>query len=298
MCNTFWLSYFKLSKKYINLTDCRHAVNVCAGIWLACLVTTIPFWIYSTTTPFNRSQFNDINGSVLNNSSTSLSEPSLKSFTIENIPVEEYCKVAWPKIPVVGLNRFWAYFELVVGFVLPIVIMLVSYSLVVVRLLRNPISEGATNSGNKPRRPRSPKENSVTSRNACQRGRSNTKRVTIMIFIITIIFVLCWTPYHIYQLMAAHHEPTMALTAPLAVPPTTRAPILLPDDVTYDITDDYITTARPVVVINASVPAAWRPGSAYVVFNVIVQVLPFISSCCNPFIYYITSRNFREFIVF
>ena len=28
--------------------------------------------------------------------------------------------------------------------------------------------------------------------------------------------------------------------------------------------------------------------------NIVAQALIFISSCCNPFIYYISSRNFRE----
>ena len=35
-------------------------------------------------------------------------------------------------------------------------------------------------------------------------------------------------------------------------------------------------------------------SSWYVVANIIAKALIFVSSCCNPFIYYISSRNFRE----
>jgi len=38
-------------------------------------------------------------------------------------------------------------------------------------------------------------------------------------------------------------------------------------------------------------------ASWHAVANVVAQALIFISSCCNPFIYYITSRNFREYIL-
>jgi len=34
--------------------------------------------------------------------------------------------------------------------------------------------------------------------------------------------------------------------------------------------------------------------SWHVIANVIAQALIFVSSCCNPFIYYISSKNFRE----
>ena len=36
-------------------------------------------------------------------------------------------------------------------------------------------------------------------------------------------------------------------------------------------------------------------SSWHVIANVIAQALIFVSSCCNPFIYYISSKNFREF---
>ena len=32
----------------------------------------------------------------------------------------------------------------------------------------------------------------------------------------------------------------------------------------------------------------------HVILNIVAQALIFISSCCNPFIYYISSKNFRE----
>ena len=37
-------------------------------------------------------------------------------------------------------------------------------------------------------------------------------------------------------------------------------------------------------------------SSWYPIANIIAQALIFISSCCNPFIYYISSKNFRESI--
>jgi len=50
------------------------------------------------------------------------------------------------------------------------------------------------------------------------------------------------------------------------------------------------TAAARVELQKVSEASSWLP-----IANIIAQALIFISSCCNPFIYYLSSPNFREF---
>jgi len=82
------------------------------------------------------------------------------------------------------------------------------------------------------------------------------KRVTATVLAVTAAFVVCWTPHHVVRFMSVHKQ---WLYARRGVRPT-------PDDVLL-----------------------------FVVLNTVAQALIFASSCCNPFIYCISSSNFRAY---
>jgi len=91
---------------------------------------------------------------------------------------------------------------------------------------------------------------------ASERTRRQLKRVTATVLAVTAAFVVCWTPHHVVRFMSVHKQ---WLYARRGVRPT-------PDDVLL-----------------------------FVVLNTVAQALIFASSCCNPFIYCISSSNFRAY---
>lgn len=138
------------------------------------------------------------------------------------------CRICWPPELLVEHLWMWANFELLVGFLVPIAVMAVCY----VRLLHRLLVQPAV------RR---------------QPGKSQVWRVTVMLFVVTVVFLVCWAPHHVMRLIAVYKNLTILDSGP----ENTNA-------------------------------------TAHIVANIVAQALPFISSCCNPFIYYITSRNFRK----
>lgn len=179
----------------------RNALVVCTLNWAVCLVIMTPYWLYASTYP-------TATGGVM-----------------------VKCQICWPTGTLNEHLWMWANFELVVGFILPILIMAICYAL----LLRCLVTDSQT--------PR-----------VRRQGKTHVWRVTTMIFLVTVVFLVCWAPHHVLKLISAHKN-------------------------------------RMLFVRGG------QPGSSafgFVVANIVAQGLTFVSSCCNPFIYYITSTNFRE----
>lgn len=175
----------------------KNALCVCLTTWLLCCVIMTPYWMYARTGPGKD----------------------------DNVR----CDIFWPG-NFMDYKWFWVYFQVTIGFIIPIIIMVVCYLL----LLRHLI----TDRGPSPDQTRRP-----------------IKKVTAMLFFVTVVFVLCWLPYHFVQ-----YSNMQKMT-------------------------NYMRTGNPT---NNDVIAA-------AILNTIAQTLVFISSCCNPFIYGISSRNFRKF---
>ncbi|ELT91373.1 hypothetical protein CAPTEDRAFT_74636, partial [Capitella teleta] len=159
----------------------RSAACVCALIWVICITVMTPYWMYADT-------YTAPNG-LLN------------------------CRIEWPAASRLTHMLFWANFELIIGFILPIIFMVFSYGMLVRHLFHN---------------------------HGIFQNQSKTpiKRVTLMVSLVTAIFVVCWTPYHILR---------------------------------------YSNTKRSIHFIT------------------VAHALVFVSSCCNPVIYGISSQNFREY---
>lgn len=92
-------------------------------------------------------------------------------------------------------------------------------------------------------------------RSASERTRRQMKRVTATVLAVTAAFVICWTPYHVVTFMSLHKS---WLYATKGIRPT----------------DNDVVVFR--------------------VLNTTAQALIFASSCCNPFIYCISSSNFSK----
>jgi hypothetical protein len=75
----------------------RNALIVCVVIWAVCVLVMTPYWIYA-----------GVNETPRNNGTRK-------------------CKIYWPAGQELLMRKFWIHFELVVGFVVPILVMVVCY---------------------------------------------------------------------------------------------------------------------------------------------------------------------------
>jgi hypothetical protein len=134
----------------------RNATAVCLAVWVACALIMTPYWIYA-----------GVGGQ------TGSERRKYK------------CEITWPRESERAHRWFWANFELVVGFVLPVLISGVCYA----RLLQSLARHGRT-SGGAGNQPQSP-------------GARPLRKVTLMVFTVTAVFVVCWTPYHVVSYSSA-----------------------------------------------------------------------------------------------
>jgi hypothetical protein len=249
----------------------RHAAGACIATWAVCSVIMLPYWLYADVGPSSSG-----------------------------------CQLRWPAATKLGHQYFWTVFEFVVGFAGPVVVMAVGYA----RLLRGlvyatrSVSEMESNAGagngrggllagpgssgqqnSSPRggggagSPNSVVLNSASNRstatwrsaasssvtvsagagNATDRTRRQIRRVTAMVFAVTAAFVVCWTPYHIVRFMSLYKQWAYS---------------------------------------EHGVKPSQSDALTFAVLNTIAQALIFASSCCNPFIYCISSSNFSEYSLF
>lgn len=171
------------------------------------------------------------------------------------------CQIRWPTASTLAHQFFWDVFGLVVGFAGPIVVMCVGYW----RLLRGLYASRAVTGQSELSSPgvaaalRSSSLRSSVRSSAPERTRRQMKRVTATVLAVTAAFVICWTPNHVVRFMSLRK---LWLFAEKGVKPT-----------------------RDDVVL-------------FRVLNTIAQALVFASSCCNPFIYCISSSNFSKLLRF
>ncbi len=181
----------------------RNAGCVCVALWILCVIVMMPYWIYAKSLAQSR-----YNGTEILHS----------------------CRVFWPQGNRLTYEWFWTNFQLIIGFVLPICIMVFSYLL----LLRHLVVDNVA---------------------LQDQAKRPIRKVTVMVFMVTIVFVVCWTPYHIVRYTSVH---------------------------------------KMWIYRGKLMPSA-DEMLHYAIFNAVAQALVFLSSCCNPFIYGISSRNFRKY---
>ena len=141
----FVASFYNLSHLRTN----RLGVLVCVVIWMVCATLSIPYWVYSQT-----------------------------EMTRNN---ETRCVFHWPRQRKLHYLRIWTYFQLVIGLLLPLLMIVIAYVLLTFRLKRmhsgSSISGSSINSGiQKP-------------------SRKMTKTVSVVVT----TFLICQTPYYLME---------------------------------------------------------------------------------------------------
>lgn len=216
----------------------RNSAAVCFLIWLVCALIMLPYWLYA-----------DVGGS---------------SFR------KDKCEITWPVQSQSAHLWFWANFELLVGFIVPVLVVVICYAMLLLGLSRH-------------RRETTSVRDHRSVMTSHSGSRKPMRKVTTMVLTVTIVFIVCWTPYHVityYDSIETAANARLLMTSSV-VSATTGQPC-----------DDSIHGSMLVQKPTAS------DILRHVVMNAVAQGLIFVSSCCNPFIYFISSRKFREFSEF
>ena len=219
----------------------RNALVACLVTWTACGVIMMPFWLYADTRTFGGGGGGR--------------EPVLR---------RQSCKLNWPSGYALQHQWFWTNFELAVGFAVPIFVMLACYLQLLYGLVRNTSSAAAATSTAGGRRGVAGTGGGGGGASADEaerlrlpeQARRPIRRVTAMVFVVTLVFVVCWTPYHILQ---------------------------------------YVNLYKQTVFKEQGVRPEVSEVRLFAIVNTVAQALVFASSCCNPFIYCISSKNFRKY---
>ena len=190
--------------KSIQYRTVKNAGIVCMFLWMLCMIIILPFWMYTVAR----------------------NEPGGHT----------HCRIEWPRETIhqyIIHDQFWVYFCIVIGFIIPCIIMIVSYILLLRQLTY--------------------KKDEVN-----LQTRKPIKKVTKMVFIVTVVFIVCWTPITVFNYISAR------------------------------IRADALINPRDIQQYSAHALTLLK------VFSLCGQALVYISSCCNPFIYAISSQNFRK----
>ena len=146
------------------------------------------------------------------------------------------CSLQWPDDSATYII-LWTNVELVVGFLIPLIVIFVCYVL----LLRN-------------------LRQSVGGDPGQEQTKKPIKKVTFIMMVVTIVFFVCWTPYHIIE---------------------------------YIRLDKKMEIMRMRTLQQKFSPSV-DEVARFAIFNTVARVLVFLSSCSNPIIYAISSRNFSK----
>ena len=172
---------------------------VCLAIWITCLVSCTPYMMYSYT--------------VSSSGRTT-------------------CKINWPKASNLLIRRIWTYTQLVIGYLLPLCV-IVTCNVLLLHRLKGMMRPGA---GEK-------------------RSRNNSS-MTKTVLTVVIIFMVFQAPYYVMEIISLRVMERFALYK--------QAP----------------TRTETLVFVH---------------FNMVAQILVFVSSSCNPIIYGVFNRNFSKY---
>ncbi|XP_055337654.1 somatostatin receptor type 4-like [Paramacrobiotus metropolitanus] len=198
----------------------RTAVFVCSLVWALAIMLMYPVFLYAETD-------SAADGSVT------------------------HCNIFWPDSFHVSGNHAFVLYCFVLGYAFPVAFMLTFYGLVVQRLRSRHNSHDHPSSTSSIVYPPNP---TVTKR------RTRLRRVTVMIFVVIVVYLLCWTPYWGSQLFisfSASSQFNHLLSCPLT-------------------------------------PAEIRASQRIVYLSLILQCLCFANSAVNPILYAILSENFKQ----
>ena len=160
--------------------------------------------------------------------------------------------------PSMTVHRVWTYCSLVLGLLAPFIV-IATFSVLLLRRVRDRAGGAGGHSG----AARSSMGGGPVDRMSASRlerlSRLNSS-MTRVVMVIVAMFGVCQLPYHMMEVTSLVVIDRMSQSPPRPPSPTT--------------------------------------AQALIYCNVIVQILVFLSSCCNPIVYGILNKNYRKFTVF
>ncbi|XP_067936687.1 neuropeptides B/W receptor type 2-like [Watersipora subatra] len=93
---------------------------------------------------------------------------------------DESCLISWPENKAISAAEAYAYYTLILGFVLPLFLITIFYTSIIIRLRKKSPGIAEATLGKKKKR---------------------TRKVTFVVFCIILAFVVCWLPYWCMQII-------------------------------------------------------------------------------------------------
>ena len=164
------------------------------------------------------------------------------------------CKIQWPSMTV---HRVWTYCSLVAGLLAPFIV-IATFSLLLLRRVRGRTSGGpaAQSAARQSMGGGSSGVVDTVSASRLERLSRLNSSMTRVVLVIVVMFGVCQLPYHVMEVTSLVVIERMSQTPPQPLSPTT--------------------------------------AQALIYCNVVVQILVFLSSCCNPIVYGILNKNYRK----
>jgi len=95
------------------------------------------------------------------------------------------CTIVWPKVGLITDDRTFVWYAFTLAFAVPVTLISIFYSLVVVQIrTAGPVSSSSAVSANR---------------------RHSRRRVTRMVLAVITVYVVCWLPYWVFQVLTAVH---------------------------------------------------------------------------------------------
>ena len=167
------------------------------------------------------------------------------------------CKIKWPSMTV---HRVWTYCSLVLGLLAPFIV-IATFSVLLLRRVRGRTGGAAGGAASTAARMSMGCTGAADRMSTTRLERLNrlNSSMTRVVLVIVAMFGVCQLPYYVMEVISLVVIDRLAQTPPRPLSP--------------------------------------RTARALIYCNVVVQILVFLSSCCNPIVYGILNKNYREFAV-
>jgi len=164
------------------------------------------------------------------------------------------CKIKWPSMTV---HRIWTYCSLTAGLVAPFTV-IATFSLLLLRRVHGRTGNAAAGGGQSAARASMGGGRALDrmSTSRLERLSRLNSSMTRVVLVIVVMFGVCQLPYHVME----------------------------------------VTSLFVIDRLSQKPPQPLSPGTAQALIycNVVVQMLVFLSSCCNPIVYGILNKNYRK----
>ncbi|OWA53486.1 hypothetical protein BV898_17913 [Hypsibius exemplaris] len=191
--------------------------------------------------------------------------------------LETHCNIFWPDyVDLFDGSQAFALYCFVLGYAFPVFFILIFYGLVIRKLRR---------------RQRHHSRTTATSRITSRRQRSKIQRVSAMILVLILAFLICWTPYWSYQLFI-----TFGIGSSTLMESNTTDVVVVVGAVEGPINNTHKASVPQYGPCAGVTPEGEEDGEqSWIIFTALfLQCLCYANSAVNPVLYAVLSKNFKE----